>query len=128
MNPDPLTMARFRLQWALDPVLFARDVLDFECDDAQAAFLRSPANQLILLCTRQWGKSTVTAIMAVWLALFRRDSLILIFSHTDKQAINLFRTHLMDQQNWFGNVNYPTATKNGNIVEFTLSFDMKKPG
>jgi Tfp pilus assembly protein PilN len=43
------------------------------------------------------------------------------------EAINLFRTHLMDQQNWFGNVNYPTATKNGNIVEFTLSFDMKKP-
>jgi Tfp pilus assembly protein PilN len=44
------------------------------------------------------------------------------------EAINLFRTHLMDQKNWFGNVNYPTATKNGNIVEFTLSFDMKKPG
>jgi len=43
------------------------------------------------------------------------------------EAINLFRTHLMDQQNWFGNVNYPTATKNGNIVGFTLSFDMKKP-
>ena len=43
------------------------------------------------------------------------------------EAINLFRTHLMDQKNWFGNVNYPTANKNGNIVEFTLSFDMKKP-
>ena len=43
------------------------------------------------------------------------------------EAINLFRTHLMDQKNWFGNVNYPTATKRGNIVEFTLSFDMKKP-
>jgi Tfp pilus assembly protein PilN len=44
------------------------------------------------------------------------------------EAINLFRTHLMDQKNWFSNVNYPTANKNGNIVEFTLSFDMKKPG
>jgi type IV pilus assembly protein PilN len=44
------------------------------------------------------------------------------------EAINLFRTHLMDQKNWFGNVNYPTATKKANIVEFTLSFDMKKPG
>jgi Tfp pilus assembly protein PilN len=44
------------------------------------------------------------------------------------EAINLFRTHLMDQKNWFSNVNYPTATKNGNIVVFTLSFDMKKPG
>lgn len=43
------------------------------------------------------------------------------------EAINLFRTHLMDQKNWFGNVNYPTATKKGNIVEFTLSFDIKKP-
>lgn len=44
------------------------------------------------------------------------------------EAINLFRTHLMDQKNWFANVNYPTATKKGNIVEFTLSFDVKKPG
>ena len=44
------------------------------------------------------------------------------------EAINLFRTHLMDQKNWFSNVNYPTATKQGNIVAFTLSFDMKKPG
>src|SRR5512145_2433615 len=44
------------------------------------------------------------------------------------EAINLFRTHLMDQKNWFANVNYPTATKKGNIVEFTLSFEMKKPG
>lgn len=43
------------------------------------------------------------------------------------EAINLFRTHLMDQKAWFANVNYPTATKNGNIVEFTLSFDVKKP-
>jgi Tfp pilus assembly protein PilN len=44
------------------------------------------------------------------------------------EAINLFRTHLMDQKDWFSNVNYPTATKKGSIVEFTLSFDMKKPG
>lgn len=43
------------------------------------------------------------------------------------EAINLFRTRLMGQQNWFGNVNYPTATKKGSIVEFTLSFDLKKP-
>lgn len=43
------------------------------------------------------------------------------------EAINLFRTHLMDQKNWFANVNYPTANKRGNVVEFTLSFDMKKP-
>lgn len=43
------------------------------------------------------------------------------------EAINLFRTRLIDQKAWFANVNYPTANKNGNIVEFTLSFDMKKP-
>ncbi len=43
------------------------------------------------------------------------------------EAINLFRTHLMSQQNWFANVNYPTATKKGNVVEFTLSFEVKKP-
>ncbi|HNX30086.1 MAG TPA: PilN domain-containing protein [Holophaga sp.] len=43
------------------------------------------------------------------------------------EAINLFRTHLMDQAAWFANVNYPTANKRGNVVEFTLSFDLKKP-
>jgi len=44
------------------------------------------------------------------------------------EAINLFRTHPHGPKNWFGNVNYPTASKKGNIVEFTLSFDVKKPG
>jgi hypothetical protein len=82
-------MARFRFQWALDPALFARELLGFHCDPVQARFLRSGGCQRILCCTRQWGKSTVTAILAVHRALFREKSLILIFSHTDRQAMEL---------------------------------------
>ncbi len=43
------------------------------------------------------------------------------------EAINLFRNKLIEQPKWFGNVNSPTANKKGGVVEFTISFDLKKP-
>jgi len=44
---------------------FARTRLQFEPDPIQASLLRGHHHQLILNCTRQWGKSTVTAAKAV---------------------------------------------------------------
>ena len=46
---------------ALDPVAFARERLDFQPDPKQALVLASRSKQVILNCTRQWGKSTLTA-------------------------------------------------------------------
>ena len=41
------------------------------------------------------------------------------------EAINLFRSKLVEQSKWFRNVNYPTANKKAGVVEFTISFDLK---
>ena len=48
------------MRHALDPVAFARERLAFAADAVQASLLSSSGSQL-LCCTRQFGKSTVTA-------------------------------------------------------------------
>jgi len=45
----------------IDAVTFARTRLLFEPDDKQMEVLQSTAKRGILNCSRQWGKSTVTA-------------------------------------------------------------------
>ena len=47
---------------------FARNVLGFIPDELQAQVLDCYADRVILNCTRQWGKSTVCAAKAVYLA------------------------------------------------------------
>ncbi|MDP2876397.1 MAG: PilN domain-containing protein [Holophaga sp.] len=46
---------------------------------------------------------------------------------TSFEAINLFRNRLIEQSKWFGNVNSPAGNKKGGVVEFSISFDLKKP-
>ena len=58
------------LSRALDPVLFARDA-GIEPDPWQAKLLRDMPNRALLLCSRQSGKSTVTALMALWVSHLR---------------------------------------------------------
>ncbi len=41
------------------------------------------------------------------------------------EAINIFRSKLLEQTTWFKNVNYPIADKKTGVVDFTISFDMK---
>ena len=41
------------------------------------------------------------------------------------EAINLFRSRLVERNKWFQNVNYPAANKAGRTVEFTISCDLK---
>jgi hypothetical protein len=52
--------------------------LGFAPDSTQTAVLDSPARNLILCCTRQWGKSTVCAIKALHFALSHPRSTTLI--------------------------------------------------
>jgi hypothetical protein len=49
---------------ALDPCLLMQEA-GLEPDEWQESFLRSSSDRQLLLCTRQAGKSTVTAIMAL---------------------------------------------------------------
>jgi len=43
------------------------------------------------------------------------------------EAINLFYTRLQSRTRWFKNINYPGAERKGNVLEFSLSFDLQNP-
>lgn len=79
------------LRHAFDPVAFARERLGFQPDPKQAAVLASRSKQVILNCTRQWGKSTVTAARAVFTAWYYPESLTLVLSPTARQSSELVR-------------------------------------
>jgi hypothetical protein len=60
-------------------------------DQWQIRLLRSKAERTLLLCSRQSGKSTVTAAMALHEVLFRPKSLVLLLSPSLRQSQELFR-------------------------------------
>ena len=70
----------------MDAVEFARRQLGFEPDERQAEVLRSTAKRGILNCSRQWGKSTVTAAKALHRVLTRPGSLVLVASPSKRQS------------------------------------------
>jgi phage terminase large subunit-like protein len=84
-------MLRRDLLWALNPVMFAREALDFHPDPSQARVLLSTNPRLLLNCTRQWGKSTSAAALALHRALYSANSLILLVSPSQRQSSELFR-------------------------------------
>lgn len=75
---------------ALDPVRFA-ETCGIVPDSWQADVLRSDARQLILCCSRQAGKSTTTALMALWTAIYQPGALVLIVSPSLRQSQELYR-------------------------------------
>lgn len=93
---DPVPLRRplaNDLASALDPAIFAEQA-GISPDPWQAAVLRSHARQQILLCSRQAGKSTVSATLAVHQAVFQPGSLILVLSPSLRQSQELFRKML----------------------------------
>lgn len=60
-------------------------------DAWQQELLRSDARRLLLLCARQTGKSTVTAILALHTALYHAPALILLLSPSLRQSSELAR-------------------------------------
>jgi hypothetical protein len=92
-----------------DPVLMAGRA-GFTPDLWQSDLLRSSARQMILLCSRQSGKSTITSILALHQAIYQPNSLILLLSPSQRQSAELFRK----LQNFYGELesaNLPTATE-----------------
>jgi len=79
------------LAQALDPVLFAREALNFTPDPWQEQALRWSGKRLLLNCSRQSGKSTTAAILALHRALFYPKSLVLLVSPSLRQSSELFR-------------------------------------
>lgn len=75
---------------AIDPYRFAVDLLDFTPDAWQSQALRSSGQNILLNCSRQSGKSTTTAIIALHEAYYWPDSLVLLVSPSLRQSRELF--------------------------------------
>jgi len=78
------------LLMAMDPVAFAR-AAGIDPDPWQADVLRSSASRMLLCCSRQSGKSTITSVLAVHTALFDPGALVLLLSPSLRQSQELFR-------------------------------------
>lgn len=75
---------------AVDPGAVMRGA-GFEPDGWQAELLRSRAQQMLLLCSRQAGKSTVSAALALHEALYHPGALVLMLAPALRQSQELFR-------------------------------------
>jgi hypothetical protein len=71
-------------------------------DAWQTALLRRPAPRVLMLCSRQSGKSTVAAGLALREALLIPGSLVLLLSPTLRQSGELFRARVMSLYNALG--------------------------
>jgi hypothetical protein len=78
---------------ALDPAMFARRV-GLEPEDWQEDVLRTPSLRVLMNGCRQSGKSTITAVKALHVALFEPGSLVLLRSPSLVQSQELFRKAL----------------------------------
>lgn len=58
-------------------------------DDWQGSVLDSEARQIIILCSRQTGKSTTTAVKVAHKGLFHPGALILLLAPSERQSIEL---------------------------------------
>lgn len=80
-----------RMVISSDPSKIMKFGLEKEADPWQTELLRKRPQQSLLLCSRQSGKSTTSAALVLYQAIFCPGSLILIISKAFRQAEELFR-------------------------------------
>jgi hypothetical protein len=85
----PRLALRDDLRLALDRVAFA-EKLGIVPDAWQGDFLRSSADRVLLNCSRQSGKSTMSAVIALHRALYQPGSLVLCLAPALRQSQELF--------------------------------------
>lgn len=76
---------------SLDLETFARQTLSFNPDPVQSRILQANPKRCLLNCSRQWGKSTITAVKAVHNAFTVPGSLTLILSPSERQSAEFVR-------------------------------------
>jgi hypothetical protein len=81
---------RRREEGASGTAEWVRDKLGFPPDPLQARVLETKAKRVVLNCSRQWGKSTVTATKAVHQA-YHAESLTLVVSPSARQSGEFLR-------------------------------------
>jgi hypothetical protein len=89
-----------------DRLEFAR-ALGVEPDPWQARLLHSTADKVLLNCSRQSGKSTMAALLALHKALIAPGSLVLILAPAERQAKELFSK----VARFFGDLGHPVAAE-----------------
>jgi hypothetical protein len=77
------------LRLALDRVSFASS-LGLEPDPWQERLLRSTSSRVLLNCSRQSGKSTMSGVIALHRALYFPGSLVLCLAPSERQSKELF--------------------------------------
>jgi phage terminase large subunit-like protein len=76
---------------SLDPARIGADV-GITLDAWQRDLMRNSAPRVLLLCSRQSGKSTVCALIAIATAIRTAGALILLISASQRQSGELFKT------------------------------------
>ena len=76
------------LKLAVNRAAFARS-LGMEPDPWQERLLRSGSARILLNCSRQSGKSTMSAVIALHRALYHPESLVLVLAPAERQAKEL---------------------------------------
>jgi hypothetical protein len=79
------------LKYQLAPVEWVEENYDIKLDEWQKECLNSKSNRILLNCSRQSGKSTITSLMALHHALFTPKALVLVVSNIDIQAKETFK-------------------------------------
>lgn len=74
----------------LDPIAFAR-LLGIEPDPWQATALCSASKRSLWNISRQMGKSTTAAILALHTAIYKPAALVLLVSPSLRQSVEIFR-------------------------------------
>lgn len=86
-------------------------------DPWQADLLRGSGKRIMLLCSRQSGKSTVAAALALKASLLRPGALVLLLSPTLRQSGELFRDKVRRLYNDLGR---PLAVTQESALQMTL--------
>jgi len=85
------------LLYSLSPGRFAESVTGWNLDSWQTRVMQSENSRIILNCCRQSGKSTTTALLALYTAVYperftgRDRALVLLLSPSLRQSSELFR-------------------------------------
>lgn len=90
MLPEAMDALSDDLAAALDPAYFSNRA-GIVPDPWQAQLLRSPKQNIIVNCSRQSGKSTITAVLASYTATYIPNSLTLLLGPSERQAKELLR-------------------------------------
>ncbi len=104
------------LAQAIDAAAFARQTLRFEPDATQQTVLRENPRRLILNCNRQWGKSTIGAILLAHRAVFVGGSLSLVVGPSERQSAET----LAKVRHFFATAGIPTRADRANRNSLVL--------